>query len=367
MALDRLEPATVRVFDGVTGAPLGRLPVDDFTYTCELNRAGNMTARISASKVAAGMGLRELLVPWRVNLAVVRGTRVLFAGVLRRAGVQAGAVTLDCGGGLAWFERRLVLNHLLADSWVDGEVQVDENNPLPQWHLALSGSLASIARDLVAESLKWGALPVTLPAREPGLNVRNYDCFDFAAVADRLRDLTELQDGIELRFTPRLLDNGSLNFLFEASPELVSSTWEWNTVAPGARCMVDSIDHDGEPMCSQVFAVGGKKDDVVLVSRVAAPAGDVPVLQAALTSHSSVSILETLQGYAGEMLERGKITQESFSLRVGAEYAVQAGDWANVRVRDWFLGETLLPLKIVSVAGGAGSDWLQIEARVRSA
>ncbi|RRD61625.1 hypothetical protein [Leucobacter sp. OH1287] len=362
-----MDVTTVRVYDAAQGTMLLRLPASSWSWTEELNSAGRLQVTVKGSREAARLELRRYLVPWRVNVAVVRGQDVLFAGALKHFNfdMATGVLKLDCGGGWSWFEKRLVLNHDLAAAWRDGEVRLDEHSPAAGWLLSLSGSLASIARDLVEEALKWGYLPFDLPAKEPGFNVRNYDGFDFATVSDRLKDLTGVINAPEIRFTPYLTGEGFLRFRMEAARELVDRVHEWDTRRPDSHVIVSSIDTDGDAISNQVYASGGKKDDLVLVARaMRSTEGWYPLLQSALSEHSSVSELDTLLGHCREAIVRGGAGQDSIAVKVSTDRRVRAGDWANLHVNDWFFGETVLPLKIVSVAGDEG-EWLTCEARVR--
>jgi hypothetical protein len=114
-----------------------------------------------------------------------------------------------------------VLNHALDTGWVDGDVLVDDEHPAGAWALTLTGSYSDIARGLVAEAMKWGALPITLPPVQGGTRTRTYSGYDVAKVADRLDDLAKLADGDEIRFDPRIRPDGSLTFDLRSQPEIV--------------------------------------------------------------------------------------------------------------------------------------------------
>lgn len=261
-----------------------------------------------------------------------------------------------------------MLNRALASSWVNGEVLIDEDHPAPQWVLNLSGSLGDIARGLVAEALAWGPLPIDLPALTGGDNVRTYRGWDLAQTADRLTELTKVENGPEIEFAPYLTETGDLRWRLRAgTPELVDTVWQWNTTSPGRRVSLAGVDEDGTDMASESIGLGGRSEDVVLVGRRRSntlTAAGWPVLQVANTGHTSVSNLSTLLGWLGEDVTRGGIDQESIELRVGAEHAVRPGDNADVGVRDPYLGRTVLPLKVVGVAGNT-SEWLTVRCRMR--
>lgn len=363
-----LEPIIVRAFDLLTGQPIMRLPAVSFSYATAVNSPGSGSVKMLIPEASAGRGLRERLMPWHTTVAFMRGARVLFAGPVTARSVdrESQSVTLHLGGCWDLLEKRLVLNHALAAKWKNGEVLIDEDSPAPEWQLALKGSFRDIARGLIAESQKWGPLPIDLPATEGGVQVRNYDGFDFATVAERLKQLGGVQGGPEIRFDP-YLKNGNLRFELRAEDELIDHIWRWNEAIPGQRVTLEAVDEDGDLMATECYALGGRKEDLVLVARSSTDrltAAGWPLMQVADTTHSTVSELGTLLGHAADTVTRGMVTQESFKLRVGAEYEVRPGDWAQLRIDDAYFGREMLPLKILSVSASDG-EWLSVEARLR--
>ncbi|GAB2457484.1 hypothetical protein [Xylanimonas ulmi] len=361
-----MAPLRVFAFNVVDGAPLGRIPYTGASWVGTLNESGRIDVTVAWSAQAAAKDLRARLRPWRTALAVVRGRRVLAAGQITRRLWKSGQLSITCGGGWTLLTKRLVLNHALATSWVDGEVLIDEDHPAPQWVLNLSGSLGDIGCGLVAEALKWGSLPIDLPALTGGTNQRTYNGWDLSTTAQRLAELTAVEGGPEIEFAPYLTDTGHLRWRFRAgSPELVDTVWQWNTASPGRRASLLSVDENGADMATDAYGLGGRADDLVLAGRrhTSALAG-WPVMQVADTSHSTVTDLGTLLGWLGETVARGTEDQESIELRVGAEYAVRPGDHADVGVRDLYLGRTVLPLKVVEVSGDTG-EWLTVRCRMR--
>jgi hypothetical protein len=130
------------------------------------------------------------------TLAVIEDGEVLIAGPILSRRWQGLTLKIDAGDGWALWRKRLVLNHALATSWVDGEVLIDEDNPAPQWILAIAGqTYGGVGAAIIRESLKWGQLLVDPPAPEPGTRVKTYNGWDLASVHDRLQDLGALEGG----------------------------------------------------------------------------------------------------------------------------------------------------------------------------
>lgn len=360
-----VDPIIVRAFASLDGAPLFRIPYTNVSWSEAINEAGSATVTVEMTRDAQRLSLRTTTRPWKVDLAIMRGSRILHAGPVTRRSWDGSAISYTVGGGLTHLSKRLVLNHSLDASWVDGEVLIDDDNPNLQWLLTISGSYPDIARGLVAETLKWGTLPIDLPEISTGLNTRTYETWNNLLVSDKLTDLTELDNGIELQLQPRLV-TGHLRYLLRAAAEIRDNVWEWNTQVPGQRVMVTGIDEDGSDMTTQVYGQGGKTDDLVLMARhtdtTLTDAG-WPLMQTADTSHQTVSELSTLQSWLKEDTVRGGL-QESFSIKAGIEYEVNIGDWADVRITDPYIGSDVYPFKIVGLS--ASTDEFQtLSARLR--
>lgn len=256
----------VEAFDGLTGRWLAHVPVSSCTWTQTISGEGGMDATVPAGVRLPGHAVQ----PWHAVWAVADGTRVLHAGWLTRVKRTVdGSLQATIGDGWTIWGKRLVLNHALDASWRDGQVLIDEDNPPGGWLLRLRGTYSDIARGLVAESLKWGSLPYDLPPVQGGsAHERSYQCWDMATVADRLSDLTDLEDGPEIRFDPRLTDDGRIRWLLRVgTPEIVDHEWTWHPLARGQKVTIGDMDRDGADMTGQCWAVGGKQDDVVLMCR----------------------------------------------------------------------------------------------------
>ena len=323
-----LPALTVHAYDLVTGAHIARIPYGSCTWGDSINEPGDMTVSIPLSSITdsmerAGKGIYATLRPWRAILAVQRGPdHVLHAGpVTSRTWDPVGLrLSLTCGGGWTLLGKRLVLNHGLDTAFRDGDVLIDEEHPAGPWLLALKGSYRDIARGLVAEALKWGALPISLPAVEGGPYERNYGGYDLATVSDRLSELADTENGDEIRFTPRVDADGRLTFLLESEPEIIHHKWSFNATLPGQRIYFTQYGEDGGGFTSDVWAVGGKDDDKTVMARrrgSTLTGAGYPAMQTANKDHTTVSVLSTLQQYAAAQLAAGGHVQETFALKIG--------------------------------------------------
>lgn len=378
-----LEPLYVDVF-GPLGDPMFRLPYSKAGWADTISEPGSLSVDVDYSREALSIpsGLHELLKLWGVIIAAHRYDPATDSEDVKHAGplvdyrwdAKGRKLSLSCGGGWSLTSIRLVLNHALDTGWVDGDVLVDDEHPAGAWALTLTGSYSDIARGLVAEAMKWGALPITLPPVQGGTRTRTYSGYDVAKVADRLDDLAKLADGDEIRFDPRIKPDGSLTFDLRSQPEIVDHAWleggtlgAWHADLPGQRIVLSSVDGRGSGMTNQVYAIGGKHGDKTVMARVTDKHSALSLLiQSADTTHTTASELATLRAYAQSGIAYGAYPDETYSIEAGEEYPVRPGDQADMWVEDDFLGERMLKLKITDVSGSSDSDWLTVQARERS-
>lgn len=358
---------TLHLFDGATGGHITRLPFSAMGFSESISEPGSMSATIPDTPAVHALDLDALLAPWTRIVAWVdtaHPTTVRHAGYVTRAAhdPQTGAWTVDAGGGWTILEKRLVLNALLKGGWHDGVVLIDEDNPPGDWILHLTGTYRDIARGLIAETMEWGPLPFTLPPVQGGdAHERTYQSWDLSTVSERLGDLADLQDGPEIRFDPTLDDDWRLSFALRVGdPEIVDHERRLNALVPGQRVAWTATDTDGDLMTDMVFAVGGKNDDEVLMCRRTAATPSSVLLQTANTSHSTVSVLKTLQSYAQGDIDAGGGQQATHRVTAGMEQDWHVGDHLDLRTR-----RGVLNLKITDVSLTAGDDMQTLQCRER--
>lgn len=362
----------VRLFHTVDGSPApggSRVPFTDLAWSEDASQSGQLNLTIAWHRLVATWGARRKLTPWKYCLAVVDDDqRVLFAGPITARQWDGTALSVTAADAWGLLAKRLVLPKTLDARWIDGEVLLDEDNPAPHWILQIRGqSLFGIGAALIRETLKWGDLLIDSPGSESGTNVRTYRAWDFAPVADRLRELTEVRNGPVIRFAPYIRADGNLRIRYTESE--ARTTHYWIQAAPGQRVSIAQTDEDGASMVTEAYTLGGRHDDIVLAARsrsTTLTSDGFPVLQVADTSHSTVTELATLLGHARRTTDEGALLPEAVSLVVARSLDVVPGDWIDLEVKDPYLGETLLPLIVATVSGDA-TEWQTVGAVPRGA
>lgn len=360
----------MHVFDAVTGEHVMRLPYTACTWSDSLNREGGMDVTVDYTAEAIASGLGSVLAEWRHVIALVDdhdGVRdVIHAGPLTGHDWDAEhrQLALSVGGGLTLLTKRLVLSRRLRDTWRDMPVLVDETHPAGDMALRCTGSWRDIAIRLILETLAWDPLPITVPQiLNDGAYARTYYAWDLATVADRLTELTMLEDGLEIRFDPYVDEQGRLFFGLIAAHDLAGAPLRLDATLPDVRCRLLGVSADGSALTTQVWLTGGKDGDKTLMCRRGV--AKTPLLQTSDTSHTTVERMATLQQHALGALATHAWCDEAYKLAIGCEHPVRPGDALDVRVSDDWLGVTRLRLKVTDVSGTADSDWVTVTAQTR--
>jgi len=212
-----------------------------------------------------------------------------------------------------------------------------------------SSRASKFAKNCSGVSSTGGNVPVILPTEVvASTNERWVKGSDLAYVGQKLSDLTGVQGGPDIMFTPRLQsDRQGVEWVMRigvpTEPRLFSPQrskfYIGNQRSSVSRLRVQG---DGTSLASQAFGSGGRTADQSLISVSADPSltnAGYPLLESVDSSHSDVSDPVTLQSYSDEELLQGKRPSKVWSFTHDLSQrpflsSFNAGDFANVRVLD---------------------------------
>lgn len=190
-------------------------------------------------------------------------------------------------------------------------------------------SLGTVAKRLVqlAHTHTHGSVPVVLPADLAGTSAQVYPGSDLSWVGDMLRNLTGVENGPEIRFTPRRrADDGRfIEWVMEvgttAQPLLVQAgdDWRWDASAEQSSVVSLSVQRDGTGVAETTWAKGSGSDVGTLISHADDPtllAAGFPLTELDLSGHESVTDLATLAGWARSGLAAAGRPVETWSVKV---------------------------------------------------
>lgn len=367
----------VLLFETRSGAPLCDLPVSGFSCDTGILASDRIEFAIPASSAfTRESDLRGLLVPLKHAVALidesVEGQRIVAA-----AGPIVSVKANESGGSGLWSvvavgpERLLEVRHV---RMFPGWPLVDAAGlPSGAFDVSLSGlEYGTIMKRLVAESEKWagGDLPLVYEPDRVGTRVRNYAAIDGKPVLEALDELADLEGGVEYDFRPVIDDLDRVSWEFRTGTDadlslIGSDSLVWNL--GGARQDVRGYERSVSPadVATEAVFSGGKDDDRVLFARAVESAlveDGWPRVEVWDSSHSSVSEVATLQGWAARRIS-GPLETVSLDVRAEAAFGLRHGDLVQLAAAGhWDLPDGEYSVRVLSVARSSDSPgWVSVQ------
>lgn len=264
------------ICEAKTGKILAYLPVVDPKWGLRLNDAGPLSATIQAnSKEVQDLDLASLTTANRRFLGFRYGDQIIDAGPIQSRSYSASSGQLEVTASSLWriFDRRKAL---------PGAALSSGASSVTKWTLSIGPtSLGSIAREIVRVSIQdnpygdAGALNIVLPPVVAGGNVRSYNGYDLRWQGEALRQLTEVINGPDIRFRPRLMesDRTRVEWVMETgtpTKPLLSQAgqdWVWDGSRPDSGVVGFDADEDGSEMASRAWAPGSGQERAMKVGK----------------------------------------------------------------------------------------------------
>jgi hypothetical protein len=209
--------------------------------------------------------------------------------------------------------------------------------------------LGSVARELVRVSIQdnpyGGDLPIVLPADIGGTESRVYHGYNLSWLGADLRELTQAENGPDLRFRPRyvsgdatriewVMEHGAVDILEQAGPD-----WTWDARVERSGVARLGVDRDGTGLAAMAWAPGSGQEQAMRM----ATARDTTLVNAgypwteAEESAKDEESLPILQGVANRKLADSSRPWDTWSVTVRADTRprlglYQPGDWARVNI-----------------------------------
>lgn len=364
------------LFETVGGKPIIDLEVTSADWDTGILAQDKVSARVPGyTHRAAALDLRGLLTPYRVGVAVQEDDgRVPAAGILT-APVEAATdddgrsgYALTMFGVAKLFESRHVRKF---PGW---PLIGSDGKPTGEFDLDISGvEYGTIQKRLVQESMLFagGALPIEFEPDRVGTRQRLYEAVEGKPVLDACDDIADLLGGVEYDFVPRISDQDMVSWEFvtgtDAKREISSAAtaaWRLGGHKPDIRGYSRST--SGDELVDEAIFAGGKDDDSAMFAR--ATSGDLiaagfPRRELWDTSHTTVSVQSTLDGWAANAVANGSGPVEFLTFEVRADSAVglRHGDYIEIQALDhWDMPDGIYSRRVLSVGGAYGSDWKKI-------
>ncbi|KQR97699.1 MAG: hypothetical protein J0I33_07795 [Microbacterium ginsengisoli] len=327
------------------------------TWSRSLNAPEKLTAVLDMQDPATiALRPRQTIRPGRSVLAVAVGDVILAAGPVWAHDYDRDQKTLrvTAVGLWSYFDHRYLLPLAAATADVATFIVSDPasaGKTMPNAALATNLSnleYGTIAKRWVQQAQAWtgGNVPVVFEADRAGGRERNADAVDFKNIGTLLTQLTQLEDGPDIRFKPQFAaDRLGVQFLLQTGTDanpLITGTavHQWTVGVPGSGVSALKVGVDATTLASVAWASAGRSVDSVLVSRSTDPTlTDLgfPLFESLDTSHSTVVIQDTLDGYSGEATTFGRAPLETWTFTVEAARqpllgAYWEGDWCDITI-----------------------------------
>ena len=288
-------------------------------HTDTLNDTGSARATIPLDAVPAELNVRAVTTPWRHYLVLARDDTVLWAGPIipRTRRPAAAEVEISASGLWAVFHQRVLARR---GDWD----YTDQRADVILTHRSLPGVALDIVR--VALDRPHGELPLTLPRLDTsGNEERRYYGHELATCGERLKQLTETENGPDLHFQPRFRpDQSGVEWVLRVGqPHLAQTGADWH-FDDGGNLVDYGWDEDGSVMADTVLVPGDGIERGRLIGHAtnnALPQAGWPALDTVITDHSSEKQRDVLHAYARAYLDayRTGVTRDTAIVRADTD------------------------------------------------
>lgn len=253
--------------------------------------------------------------------------------------------------------------------------------------------LATIGKRLMQDRLGWpgATMPFTFFADRTGSRQMYYAAADLKTIGSALTDLVERVNGPDFEFAATLNSDG-LGYSYpvragtEANPYLGSFVGTWSTAGEASPVSDLAIDDDFSDFAVATWAKAqgstASNTQVTLGARVLndtlRTSGGYPPEDFVDTSHSDVSVQQTLNDYAAEASVYASKYQRTLSFSVASYFPdgtpttprlgqYRPGDYVDLDFDDHtYLGTQTLRVRLTGVSGDVEGNTTKVSAQVVS-
>lgn len=257
------------LFQTVSGQIGPQLKFESAKWSMSLNDTESFSFDLRKSDLP-NVDLNYWLAPWWAGVVYMWDDIPIVAGpIISRRSESFNYVYIDCAGIRAILARRFTVRE-----------QTDWTKLAASAPITFSGlSLGTIAKEVVKVAMKkpGGGLPITFPIADQGVandadHQRTYRPFNLANINcdDVLTKLSDVIDGPDIMFRPRLITSSRLTFDMwhgtEDQPRIAQQgipVWDTTAVLGGVTDM--DITATGAYQSSRVYSVGAGTDEGKLI------------------------------------------------------------------------------------------------------
>jgi hypothetical protein len=351
---------TAHLFQTTTGRIGPRLNFETMDWSMELNGTESINMRLRKSDLPK-VDLKYWLSPWWAGVVVLWDNQPMVGGpLIVRPSESFDFVTLGCGGIRSVLAKRVVVSE--QTGWWEGLAASDPAS----W----SGlSLGTIAKRIVqkAQEKPGGVLPITYAVPdELGGHERNYQPFNVSNVFadDLLTNLSNVIDGPDIMFKPRLLREDTLTFDMWTGTNTQPRIYQkyspvWDTTPTKGMVSDMNVIVTGTYSTSRVYSIGPGTDQGTLI-RVATDQARIqqqyPMLETSISGTSSENPDVVLDHGLGNLAaNNGPLLEVQMTVRGDGDVPFGTfwpGDLVEVVTKDWIsLSDGVHQMRLLSLTG----------------
>lgn len=369
----------VQVADMTTGDRIQNLPASEIRWEKRIVTPEDLSVTLTlAPRAHQRLDLRNSTTGGKAALIVMDGDRCLGAGPIWKRGYwdSTGRMTIEATGLRSLLDGSFILPDSVATLPLLVQSGEDEGEPNPAVATTFTAKTwPQIVRGLIEQraARPGGSLPLVFGASGTGAHDKAYEASAFKTIGDALVDLTKLDDGPEIDFTPRIRDN-RLEWVVQvgddAKRELASVTVHEFDFTPAKRSVrALQVSDDATGMASEVWGTGGRQASKALFSRAASTAliqAGFPRMEAVSSDHSTVVEQATLDKYTRADLQVASAPMELWSWEFHADKRprladVNVGDYCSVKIAgNRYLPDGTYTRRIVALSGSSSSRWVRV-------
>lgn len=252
-----LQNERVFVVDTITGDRLAEIAVTAFSYKRVMNQEGSGSATVMLGDSRNdGLDLRSLLRSVRRSLVYEGNFGAVYFGIITRTTYNRADQSLTIEHKDLWWmmARRMAVDHGPNNA---------EKTVLNYGPTSFRTIIKRLLQEVMFPSRSWYALPILLPPDEAGTVSRTYYGYNFATVADAIRDLIEADGGPNVDFQPSW--NGEQVQLELRAGSLTGSIWDYTLDAPEPGIYDVQRVEDAESTTTNAYSLGEGTEKNMLV------------------------------------------------------------------------------------------------------
>lgn len=361
----------VSIFETRGGAVLAEPEPVSLTWSENANQPETIQTDFDLRSVVDGdRDWRNLATPWKHSIAIDVDGRVLGGPIMPHDfDGSTGKLTLSARGGRILFTRRSILKLAALTS----PLTLPNGEPDASLDSTWAGfDLGTIAKKIGQQACTWPGwtdIPIIWPADRVGTRERTYAAIDRKNVDAAWSDLSNVQNGPDIRL--RLEHDGPDRFRWvfetgtEEQPRLQGvDAFEWEAGQESGL----SVKTNPTRMGSVSWSQGGRSEDTALVRMMYDPflvnAG-LPLLELESDASSNTVEVATLDAWNSETLRTARKPWEFWSFDVRTDrspypYEYAPGSLVNVIVTPdtpiagGYIPPGTYPRRIAGLSGGLG-------------